>query len=70
MSLSRKTGKPIRVASGSLAYLQHLASRSLSQGRKWIELSTAPASTLTLKADRRRAAHLRVRKSGRPGTSS
>jgi len=56
MSLSRRSGKAIRIASGSLSYLRHLASKSLDPGRKWIELSTAPASILTLKKPRRRRA--------------
>ena len=53
MSLSRRTGKPIRTASGSLSYLQLLGAKSIDRGRKWIELSTAPASLLTLKKPRR-----------------
>ena len=52
MALSRN-GKAIRMASGSLAYLELLAHRSLNPGRKWIELNTQPASTLTLKKPRR-----------------
>lgn len=53
MTLSH-SGKAIRVASGSLAYLLVLAGRSVHPGRKWIELSTQPASTLTFKQPRRR----------------
>ncbi len=52
MALSRN-GKAIRMASGSLAYLELLARRSLNPGRKWIERNTQPASTLTLKRPRR-----------------
>jgi hypothetical protein len=61
MALSRTTGKAIRVASGTLTYLLRLATRGVSRGRKWIELSTAPASTLTLKTPRKRARRVRAR---------
>jgi hypothetical protein len=53
MTLSQ-SGKAIRVASGSVEYLLRLARRSIVHGRKWIELSAQPASTLTFKQPRRR----------------